>query len=56
MSDKIFSLQILQMKMPYTRAPLNLLNLTVESLMNQARGDEEAPEENIPGEEGDNLS
>ena len=56
MSDKIFSLQILQMKTPYSRAPLNLLNLTVESLMNQARGDEEAPEENLPGEEGDNLS
>lgn len=55
MSDKIFSLQILQMKTPYTRAPLNLLNLTVESLMNQARGDEGAPENNLPGEEGDNL-
>ena len=54
-SDEIFSLQILQMKTPYTRAPLNLLNLTVESLMNQARGDEEAPEENLPGK-GDNLS
>lgn len=55
-SDKIFSLQILQMKTPYTRAPLNLLNLTVESLMNQARGDEGASEKNLPGEEGDNLS
>lgn len=44
------------MKTPYTRAPLNLLNLTVESLMNQARGDEEAPEESLHGEEGDNLS
>ena len=44
------------MKTPYTRAPLSLLNLTVESLMKQARVDEEAPKENLPGEEGDNLS